>query len=74
MLKPLGGGSRYEVCLVWDDRLFALAVAKLLRPEHAVDERALAELREEAEALEALAHRCSYAASTPCSTGATPTS
>ena len=56
VLKPLGGGSRYEVCLVWDDRLFALAVAKLLRPEHAVDERALAELREEAEALEALAH------------------
>ena len=56
VLKPLGGGSRYEVCLVWDDRLFALAVAKLLRPDQVEDERALVELREEAEALEAVAH------------------
>jgi serine/threonine protein kinase len=41
---------------VWDDRLYALTVAKVLRPGHAEDERALRELSEEAAALEALAH------------------
>ena len=56
VVKALGGGSRYEVHLVWDDRLFALTVAKLLRPDQVTDERALAELREEADALAALAH------------------
>ena len=56
MLKPLGGGTRYEVFLVWDDKLFSLAVAKVLRPAYAEEERALRELAEEAEALEALAH------------------
>ena len=24
VLKTIGGGNRYEVCLVWDDSLFAL--------------------------------------------------
>ena len=33
VLRPLGGGSLYEAYLVWDDRLFALAVAKVLRPD-----------------------------------------
>jgi serine/threonine protein kinase len=56
VLKALGGGSRYEVFLVWDDRLFALMVAKVLRPDVAEDPRALGELREEAELLERLAH------------------
>jgi len=56
VLKLLGGGNRYEVMLVWDDRLFALAVAKVLRPDYAQDERALGELAEEAQALERLAH------------------
>lgn len=56
VLKPLGGGTRYEVLLVWDERLFAITVAKVLRPAYAEDERALGELREEAEALERLAH------------------
>jgi serine/threonine protein kinase len=55
-LKHLGGGKRYEVYLVWDERLFALMVAKLVRPDQVEDERALRELREEAEALTALAH------------------
>ena len=32
VLKTLGGGSRYEVLLVWDDHLFAITVAKVLRP------------------------------------------
>jgi eukaryotic-like serine/threonine-protein kinase len=56
ILKGLGGGSRYEVCLVWDDRLYALVVAKILRPDQVEDQRALSELRREAEVLERLAH------------------
>ena len=55
-LKPLGGGNRYEVFLVWDEALYSLAVAKVLRPDQAEDERALRDLREEVEALGALAH------------------
>jgi hypothetical protein len=31
VLKAIGGGNRYEVCLVWDEGLYALAVAKVLR-------------------------------------------
>jgi len=55
-LKPIGGGNRYEVFLVWDETLFALGVAKLLRPDQASDERALRELGREVKALRALAH------------------
>ena len=56
VLKKLGGGNRFEVYLVWDDHLFALMVAKVLRPDLTDDERALKELAREAEALERLAH------------------
>jgi serine/threonine protein kinase len=56
VLKEIGGGNRYEALLVWDERLFAIMVAKVLRPEQADDEHALRELRREAEALERLAH------------------
>jgi eukaryotic-like serine/threonine-protein kinase len=56
VLKALGGGNRYEVYLVWDDALYALAVAKLLRPDQAEDEKALRDLRLEVEVLQALAH------------------
>lgn len=56
VLKPIGGGNRYEVCLVWDERLYALGVAKVLRPDQAEDEKALRDLRHEVEALDALAH------------------
>jgi serine/threonine protein kinase len=56
VLERLGGGSRYEVYLVWDDRLFALVVAKILRPDQTEDARALRELRHEAEVLGRLAH------------------
>jgi eukaryotic-like serine/threonine-protein kinase len=55
-LKSLGGGNRYEVYLVWDERLYSLAVAKLLRPDQANDEKALRDLTEEVEALQSLAH------------------
>jgi eukaryotic-like serine/threonine-protein kinase len=56
VLRPLGGGHDYEVYLVWDDRLFAIMVAKLLRPDRVGDEKALGALEREAEALERLAH------------------
>jgi serine/threonine protein kinase len=55
-LRKLGGGSRYEVYLAWDDRLLALVVAKVLRPDHVEQERALRELRAELEILERIGH------------------
>lgn len=56
VLRALGGGSRYEALLVWDERRFAIMVAKVLRPGVAERDDALEDLREEAEALDALAH------------------
>jgi serine/threonine protein kinase len=56
VLRELGGGSRYEALLVWDDHLFAIMVAKVLRPDQVGEERALRELRREAEALARLTH------------------
>ena len=56
VLKALGGGTRYEVLLVWDDVRYAIMVAKVLRPAVAGDEDALRDLEREAEALEALSH------------------
>jgi serine/threonine protein kinase len=56
VLKTIGGGNRYEVCLVWDESLYALGVAKVLRPDQANEEKALRDLALEVEALAALAH------------------
>ena len=56
VLRSLGGGHLYEVYLVWDDTLFAVMVAKLLRPDLTQDERARRGLEREAEALARLAH------------------
>jgi eukaryotic-like serine/threonine-protein kinase len=56
VLKPIGGGNRYEVFLVWDESLFALGVAKVIRPDQAGDEKALRDLAGEVEALRSLAH------------------
>jgi serine/threonine protein kinase len=56
VVRSLGGGHRFEVLLVWDDALYALGVAKVLRPDLVESERALRDLREEAEILERLAH------------------
>jgi serine/threonine protein kinase len=56
VLKPIGGGSAYEVFLVWDERLHAVMVAKVLRPDHAEDPGALRDLAREAAALDRLAH------------------
>ncbi len=56
VLKLLGGGSAYEVFLVWDEHRFSLMVAKVLRPDRAEDPDELRSLRKETEALDALAH------------------
>jgi serine/threonine protein kinase len=56
ILKPIGGGSMYEVHLVWDERMHALLVAKLIRPDQVDDPEAIEDLVEEAEVLGALAH------------------
>ena len=56
VLQPLGGGYDYEVYLVWDDRLFSVLVAKLLRPHLVGRERSLWRLAREAELLARLAH------------------
>lgn len=56
VLKAIGGGNLYEVFLVWDETLYALAVAKVLRPERVDEEKARRDLAREAEALAALAH------------------
>ena len=56
VVRSLGGGNRFEVFLVWDDALYALAVAKVLRPGLVERERVLQDLRDEAEILARLAH------------------
>jgi serine/threonine protein kinase len=56
VLRRLGGGKRYEVFLVWDDRRLAVLVAKVLRPDQADDPTALQDLAREAEWLGRLGH------------------
>lgn len=56
MLKPIGGGAMYEVFLVWDQELFALAVAKVIRPDQVSDPRALRDLQAEWDVLSAINH------------------
>ena len=56
VLALLGGGSAYEVFLVWDDRFFSLMVAKVLRPDRAGDPDEIRSLRKEVEALAFLSH------------------
>jgi eukaryotic-like serine/threonine-protein kinase len=55
-VRPLGGGSRYEAWLAWDEHLRALVVAKLLRPDQTEDAGALRALAREAAMLERLSH------------------
>ena len=56
VLKAIGGGSLYEVHLVWDDPMHALLVAKVVRPDLVEDPGSLEDVEEEAEALAALPH------------------
>jgi serine/threonine protein kinase len=55
-VRLLGGGRRYEAWLAWDERLRALVVAKLLRPDQASDPAARRTLDAEARMLARLAH------------------
>jgi serine/threonine protein kinase len=55
-LRKLGGGFRYEAYLVWDDALYSIVVAKVVRPNLIGDERALKGLRGEFEMLWRLNH------------------
>lgn len=52
-LRLLGGGRRHEAYLAWDERLHAVVVAKLLRPQHVAD---VGPLAAEAALLRDLAH------------------
>lgn len=55
-LKRLGGGYRYQTYLAWDDRLFSIVVAKIVRPDQVEDPVALRSLAAEASSLDRLAH------------------
>ncbi|HEX7256097.1 MAG TPA: serine/threonine-protein kinase [Gaiellaceae bacterium] len=55
-VELLGGGRRYEAYLAWDDELWTLVVAKLVRPSLVDDRGTLAGLAGEVHALEALNH------------------
>jgi eukaryotic-like serine/threonine-protein kinase len=55
-LTLLGGGLRYEAYLAWHERLRALVVAKVVRPDLVEDESTLAGLQREIEILERLNH------------------
>ena len=56
VLKSIGGGNMYEVHLVWDERMHALLVAKIIRPDLVEDPDSLEDLADEAEVLGALDH------------------
>lgn len=56
VLRLLGGGSRYEAYLAFDDRLHYVVVAKVIRPASVGDTSALRGLRREAEILGSLQH------------------
>lgn len=55
-LQLLGGGTRYEAYLAFDERLHRTTVVKVLRPELIGDDRALHGLRAEADVLSQLNH------------------
>ena len=56
VMRLLGGGRRYEAYVVWDERMLAPMVAKLIRPDQAEEASALRALQREADALAALDH------------------
>lgn len=55
-LQRLGGGIEYEVYLAWDERLYSLVVAKVIRPDRIEDEDVLRHFRRETEMLSRLVH------------------
>jgi serine/threonine protein kinase len=55
-VRLLGGGRRYEAYLAWEDELWTLVVAKLVRPALVDDPGALGGLAAEVRALDRLDH------------------
>ncbi len=55
-LKKLGGGYDYEAYLTWDEKLYALVVAKCLRPHLVGDSHAQRSMAREADHLLSLRH------------------
>jgi eukaryotic-like serine/threonine-protein kinase len=55
-LKQIGGGRHFETYLAWDDRLFSIVVAKIVRPDQVEEPETLLSLQREAEALARLSH------------------
>ncbi|HYJ66373.1 MAG TPA: serine/threonine-protein kinase [Nocardioidaceae bacterium] len=55
-MKPLGGGSAYEVYLAFDDRLYAPVVVKVVRPDQVDDDSTLRGLDRECDLLQRLNH------------------
>ena len=56
VVELLRVGRRYEVYLVWDEHLYTLAIAKVLRPDRLASARARQRMRDEAALLARLAH------------------
>jgi eukaryotic-like serine/threonine-protein kinase len=57
VLKRIGGASQlYDTYLVWDERRFAIAVAKIIRPDHVGHDSARRSLKRESAALKRLQH------------------
>ncbi len=55
-LNKVGGGSRYEAYLVWDQTLYSIVVAKVVRPNLVEDAHALRGLKGEIDLLRRLNH------------------
>lgn len=55
-LAPQGGGNTFEVWSAWDEKLFTVVAAKLVRPDQVGERRARRRINKEADALSALAH------------------
>lgn len=55
-LSRLGGGTLFETYLAWDERLFFVVVAKLIRPDRVGEANAIKRLGTEAETLARLSH------------------
>jgi eukaryotic-like serine/threonine-protein kinase len=55
-VQLLGGGRAHEAYLAWDDRLYSLVVAKILRPHLADDDGTRRQIAAEASAFAALQH------------------
>lgn len=56
VIEHLGGGSLYEVYLTFDQEMYALVVAKLVRPDKLESASAMKGFRREAEILNSLSH------------------